>query len=171
MLRSFFISALRNFTRHKLYSIINVAGLSVGLACAIFIALFLRHELSYDRWIPASSSLYRVDMTTHFPGRREEMTTRVRIPLLPLMKESLPEVRAVTRISPQGMTVSIGDRRFLETALVVDPNFLQVIQLPLVSGDPARVLANPESIVLSQRTAKKYFGEADPTGQLVSVSG
>jgi putative ABC transport system permease protein len=169
--RNYLTIALRNIVNHKLFSFINIAGLAVGLACAILITLFLRDELSYDRWIPGGSSLYRVDMITHFPGRREEMTTRVRIPLLPLMKDRLPEVRAVTRISPQRLTVSIGDRKFLEAVLVVDPNFLQVIQLPLVSGDPARVFANPESIVLSQRTAKKYFGEADPTGKFVSVSG
>jgi len=171
MLRHFFVIALRNLAHHKLYSFINIAGLSVGLACAILIALFLRDELSYDRWIPGSANLYRVDRIAHPPGRPEEKHANVPIPLLPLMQERLPEVMAVTGISPQGITASVGDRKFFEAVLVVDSNFLQVIQLPLVRGNPAQVFSQPESIVLSQSAAKKYFGEADPIGKPISVSG
>src|SRR5882757_5969404 len=88
----YLVTTLRNFARHKLYSFINIAGLSIGLACAILIALFLRDELSYDRWIPGSSNLYRVDQITHPHGGLAGKATRVPIPLLPLMKERLPEV-------------------------------------------------------------------------------
>jgi hypothetical protein len=63
MLQNYLITALRNFTRHKLYSFINIAGLTVGLTCAIFIILFVRDELSYDRWIPGTENLYRVEWT------------------------------------------------------------------------------------------------------------
>ena len=68
MFRNYLVTALRNFTRHRLYSFINVAGLAVALACAIFILLFIRDELSYDKWIPGSDDLYRVEVTFHFPG-------------------------------------------------------------------------------------------------------
>jgi putative ABC transport system permease protein len=171
MFRHYLITAARNFAHHKLYSFINVVGLAVGLACAILIALFLRDELSYDRWIPGSSHLYRVEMTVHAPGRSQEQTARTPIPLPPLMKEQLPEVTAMTRIAPQWETMTVGDRQFSETVLVVDPNFFDVIRLPLVTGDPAQVFSEPESIVLSQRTAKKYFGDTSPLGKVVTVSG
>jgi putative ABC transport system permease protein len=171
MFRHYLITAARNFAHHKLYSFINIVGLAVGLACAILIALFLRDELSYDRWIPGSSHLYRVEMTVHAPGRSQEQTARTPIPLPPLMKEQLPEVRAMTRISPQWKTMTVGDRQFSETVLVVDPNFFDVIRLPLMTGDPALVFSEPESIVLSQRVAKKYFGEANPLGKVVTISG
>jgi putative ABC transport system permease protein len=171
MFRHYLITAARNFGHHKLYSFINIVGLAVGLACAILITLFLRDELSYDRWIPGSSHLYRVEMTAHAPGRSQEQTARTPIPLLPLMKEQLPEVTAMTRISPQWKTMTVGDRQFSETVLVVDPNFFDVIRLPLVTGDPALVFSEPESIVLSQRVAKKYFGEANPLGKVVTISG
>ena len=69
MFRNYLITALRNFTRHKLYSFINIAGLTVGLACAIFIILFVRDEVSYDKWIPGSENLYRVEATINDPGQ------------------------------------------------------------------------------------------------------
>jgi putative ABC transport system permease protein len=171
MFRHYLITAARNFAHHKLYSFINIVGLAVGLACAILIALFVRDELSYDRWISGSSHLYRVEMTVHAPGRSQEQTARTPIPLPPLMTEQLPEVTAMTRISPQWETMTVGDRQFSETVLVVDPNFFDVIRLPLVTGDPAQVFSEPESIVLSQRVAKKYFGDASPLGKVVTISG
>jgi len=171
MFRHYLITAARNFAHHKLYSFINIVGLAVGLACAILIALFLRDELSYDRWIPGSSHLYRVEMTVHAPGRSQEQTARTPIPLPPLMKEQLPEVTAMTRVSPQWKTMTVGDRQFSETVLVVDPNFFDVIRLPLVTGDPVLVFSEPEAIVLSQRVAKKYFGDANPLGKVVTISG
>jgi len=165
----YFVTALRNLARHKLYSFINIAGLSVGLACAIFIILFVRHELSYDRWIPDSSTLYRVGVTVHLPGRAAMQSAQVPFPLLRAMQE-VPEVKSTTHVVPERMTVTVGDRQFSETVAVVDPAFFQVIKLPLVEGDPARVLAQPESVVLSQSMARKFFGAADPLGKIVTVS-
>ena len=69
MFRNYLITALRNFTRHKLYSFINIAGLTVGLTCAIFIILFVRDELSYDKWIPGTENLYRVEVTYFNAGQ------------------------------------------------------------------------------------------------------
>jgi putative ABC transport system permease protein len=166
----YFVTALRNLATHKLYSFINIAGLSVGLACAIFIVLFVRHELSYDRWIPDSSTLYRVGVTVHLPGRAAMQSAQVPFPLLRAMQEQIPEVKSTTHVVPERMTATVGDRQFSETVAVVDPAFFQVIKLPLVEGDPAHVLAQPESIVLSQRVARKFFGAADPVGKIVTVS-
>ena len=69
MIRNYLIIALRNLARHKLYSFINIAGLTVGLTCAIFIILFVRDQLSYDRWIPGTENLYRVEETLNTPGK------------------------------------------------------------------------------------------------------
>jgi putative ABC transport system permease protein len=171
LLPHYFVTALRNLARHKLYSFINIAGLSIGLACAIFIVLFLRDELSYDRWIPQTSNLYRIELTFHLTGVPPWPLATAPFPVLRAMQEEIPEVKATTHLLPEPMTVTVGNRQFLETVAVVDPSFFQVIRLPLVEGDPASVLAHPESIVLSQSVARKYFGDIDPLGKIVTVTG
>jgi putative ABC transport system permease protein len=169
MFRNYLITALRNFARHKLYSFINIAGLSIGLACAILIALFVRDELSYDRWIADSANLYRIELTFHLPGRPPWRLATAPFPLLQAMKDEIPAVRAVTHLLPERMTVTVGERQFLETVAVVDPDFFQMVKLPLVAGDPANALAHPESVVLSQSSARKYFGTTNPLGKTLTV--
>lgn len=171
MLQNYLVTALRNFTRHKLYSIINVAGLAVALACTIFIILFIRDELSYDRWIPDSANIYRVESSFYYPGRGVENYPDVPFPVSPAMQASIPEVEAQTHLIPERMAVNVGDQMFLETLDVVDPNFFRVIKLPFAEGDPASALAQPESIVLSQTAALKFFGTNDPIGRTLTLYG
>jgi putative ABC transport system permease protein len=170
MFRHYLTTAFRNFAKHRLYSFINVAGLAVGLACAIFIVLFLRDELSYDKWIPDSENLYRVEVNDATPGRELLKAAVAPFPMPRSMQEHIPEVKAMTRLAREPMDVRAGDRQFSETVDVVDPNFFQVFKLPLLRGDPAAVLAHPESIVLSQSEARKYFGDADPIGKTLDVT-
>ena len=91
--------------------------------------------------------------------------------MLRAVGEQIPQVRAVTHVVPETMTVTVGKRQFLETVTVVDPNFLGVIKLPLLEGNGARVLAQPESVVLSESMARKYFGNTDPVGKVLEVRG
>jgi putative ABC transport system permease protein len=170
MFRNYLVTALRNIVRHKLYSFINIAGLAVGLACAIFIVLFIQDELSYDKWIPDTGNLYQVDVTLRPPGLPPMVTAVAPFPLAAFMKDHLPEITAATRLWPQHMSVNVGDRQFSEAVAEVDSNFFQVIKLRLISGDPARVLAQPESAVISQSTARKYFGDDDPIGKTIGIA-
>ena len=165
MFHNYLTVALRNIIRHKLYSLINIAGLAVGLACAVLILLFVRDELSYDAWVPGSDRLWRVETTFHVPGRDDIITAQTTMPLSVAMHEKIPEVTAQTRLVQEFFTLTVGDKQFRETVGVVDPNFLQVIALPLIAGDPRTVLSRPDQIVISQRTAKKYFGDANPIGK------
>ena len=141
MFRHYLATALRNIVRHKLYSFINIAGLAVGLACAIFIILFIRDEISYDKWIAGSDNLYRVENTINEPGRDPHRGTTIPFPVPLAMLQQIPEVKAMTHLIPQSMTVSSGNHQFLERVDVVDPGFFQVIRLPLVAGNPASVFA------------------------------
>src|SRR5580698_7205527 len=168
--RHYLVSALRNLAKHRLYSCINIAGMALGLACSVFVILFIRDETSYDKWVPNSSRLYKMETVTHVPGRPPTDSASVPFPVPATMKEEIPEVTAATRLIREYMTVTVANRQFLQGVEVVDSNFLQVIRLPLVSGDPATVLAQPESIVLSEDTARKFFGDANPLGQTVTVA-
>ncbi|HEX4078895.1 MAG TPA: ABC transporter permease [Rhizomicrobium sp.] len=169
MLHNWLVTALRNFARHRLYSFINIAGMAVGLACAIFIILFLRDELSYDSWIPGTKNVYRVEGWFYFPGRGIEPAGAIPFPVTPAMLAQIPEVEAQTHLINKKTTVNVGNRQFSESVDFVDPGFFRIIRLPLIAGDPARVFAQPESVVLSQTLAQKYFGGADPVGKTIVV--
>ena len=171
MFRNYLITALRNFTRHKLYSFINIAGLTVGLACTTFIILLLRDELSYDKWIPGTENLYRIEQTFHVPGQPTMQGTSAAFPMPDAMQAQIPEVKAAIHLEPRHMTVTIGNRQFLDHVDVVSTNFFQKIQLPLIQGNPATVFAQPESAVITQSMAKKYFGGASPLGKTLHVVG
>jgi putative ABC transport system permease protein len=170
MFRNYLTVALRNIVRYKLYSVINIAGLSVGLACTILIVLFARDELSYDKWIAGSANLWRVELTYHIPGRSDPIrTAQTSMPLPVAMRDQIPEVRSATRLVREFFTLTAGDRQFQEKIGVVDPNFLNVVPLPLVTGDPRNVLSRPENIVIAESAARKYFGDANPIGRTLTT--
>jgi putative ABC transport system permease protein len=168
--RNYLTTALRNIVRHKLYSFINIAGLAVGLACVIFILLFIRDELSYDKWIPGTQNLYRVEKIAHPPGRNPLELAVVPFVLPAAMRDEIPEVTAIARINYAMMTLMVGDRQFRENVAAVDPGFFSVIQYPLVKGDPASVFRNPESVVISESAARKYFGTSDVIGKVIKTT-
>ncbi len=172
MMGNYLVTAWRNLLRHKLYGFINIAGLAVGLACAIFILLYLRDELSWDAWIPDSENLYRIESTFLVPGGHDhDFFTAAPFPVAPAMQVSFPEVVAQTHLIPEFMTASVGDRTFSASVVAVDTNFFQFVRLPFVQGSPVRALAQPESIVLTQAATKKYFGTVDPMGKIVTLAG
>jgi putative ABC transport system permease protein len=169
MFRHYLVTAARSLVHHRLYSYINVAGLSIGLAAAILIVLYVRDELSYDKWIPDTGDLYRLEVTFHIPGRAPLPIAMAPFPVVSAIPGQIPQVKAVTHVMPETMTVNIEDHQFRETVTFVDPNFFRVIKLPLVEGDPAHALAQPESVVLSQSAARKFFGTLDPIGKILAL--
>ena len=112
----------------------------MGLTCAIFIILFVRDQLSYDRWIPGTGNLYRLEMTLAVPGKQPAQNAMTPFPAARAMQDQIPEVQAMTRLSRQSKTILIGNRQFPQRVYIADPNFLQMIGLPLTAGDPSSVL-------------------------------
>ena len=171
MLRHYLRMAVRGLVRHKLYSFINVVGLSIALACAILIMLFVKDQFSYDAWIPGTQNIYRLAATFHFPGGPPSPGTGCPFPILTAVGEKIPQVKAVVHMVAEEMTVMAGDRKGHETVTFVDPNFFQGLRLPMLRGDPALALKQPESMVISESMARRYFGGADPLGKTLRVSG
>jgi putative ABC transport system permease protein len=167
MFRNYLVTALRNIARHKLYSFINIAGLAVGLACVLFVLMYIRDELSYDKWIPDTQNLYRIEKTSYLRGRDPFAMAFVPFRLPTAMRDAIPEVVAMTRLHYLRMTLSAGDRQFRERIAFVEPNFFDVIKLPLTKGDPGSVFRDPESVVLSEGVARKYFGTTEAIGKVV----
>jgi putative ABC transport system permease protein len=170
MFRNYLVTALRNIARHRLYSLINITGLAVGLACAVFIILFIRDEISYDKWIPADQNLYRVEVTFTLAGQTPMPLSESPYPVAVAMGQQIPEVTGITHLTGQRLTVMIGNRLFLDQFHVVDPNFYQLVELPLVEGTAATVFSQADSVVLSQSRARKYFGDAEPLGKTIILS-
>ena len=170
MLRNYLTIALRNLVRHKLYSAISVSGLAIGLACIILIALFVRDQLSYDLWLPGTENLYRLEVTNKPPGRLPEDKATVPFMAPQAMREEIPGVAGFTRFDTEFMTFTYGAKQFRENVRAVDPNFITFLKLPMIRGDAANALAQPQSVVLSETLARKYFGDADPVGKVLTVN-
>jgi putative ABC transport system permease protein len=170
MFRHYLVTALRSLARHRLYSCINIVGFAVGIACAILITLYVRSELSYDTWIPNTSNLYRLEAINAVPGREPIRMAQAPFPVVTAVRDQIREVEAAVHVMPETVTINAGEQQFREKLTLVDPNFFSVIELPLVRGDPSRVLAQPESVVISQSMAHKFFGTTDPVGKILHVA-
>ena len=163
MLRNYLIVAYRNLMRHKVYSLINVAGLSIGIAFCILTFLYVRHEWTYDAFHESAKRIYRVYLQD-----RTSASGVTQDPLGPALEEAFPDVRTV-RIGWGASSVKYQDRTLRGSFNFADPAILEVFTFPLLKGDPATVLEDPSSLVISDQAARKYFGHEDPLGKVLSV--
>jgi putative ABC transport system permease protein len=167
MIRNYAMIAARNFRKHKSYSLINVAGLAIGIVVSTFIFLWIRDELSFDSFHAGARDIYR--LTEDQKGADGSIFPVAVTPELlgPGLKADFPEVVESVRIRPLGRNlVANGEKQFLEGGLIfADPSFFAVFTFPLVKGDPATVLADPDSLVITESAARKYFGNEDPMGR------
>jgi putative ABC transport system permease protein len=158
-------TAWRKMKGQKGVSFINVAGLAVGLACALLVIVYARHELSYDRAHANRDRIFR--LATGVRGASYEGIAKVPGPWGPAVLKDLPEVRQVTRFVFVNETlVARGDVRSYESGgLYADPSVFEVFTFPLLAGDPATALEAPGSVVVTESFARKYFGDEDPMGR------
>lgn len=163
MLKNYLLIALRNLKKNGAYSVLNILGLAVGMAAFILIALYVQFELSFDKYHENAHRIYRVIRE----GRAFTPAA-----LGPALKEKIPEVTSVARMMRRSDTlISYAQKHFLEEEFYwADPEIFEIFSLPFVIGDHRTALKDPSAIVLSQKTAKKYFGNADPMGKILTVS-
>lgn len=167
MLKNYLKIAFRNLTRHRIYSFINIAGLAVGIACAIIIMLWVKHELSYDKFNKNADRLYRVvftDAQKDFYGFYQPG------PLARYLKDNFPEVEQSTSYSVMQWKVSHDVEGFFCKGGLVDSSFFQMFTFPLEEGNAKTVLATANSIVISRSLAQKLFGNSDPIGQPLKLN-
>ena len=166
MLFHYLQSGLRDAARNKLYTVINVVGLSVGLTCSIFVMLFIADALSYDKWIPGYQNLYRAEVSLFFPGTPPMPTVSSPFQFATSAQAEVPEISGVARLVREYTTIRYRDQPFSEHIAVVNPEFFSIIRLPFVSGNSA-ALNQPDSVVISQSYARKYFGQGNPLGHVL----
>ena len=168
MLRNYITVAVRNLLRHKLYSAITICGLAMGMACCILILLFTQYETGYDRFHGFAGRIYRVirrvgDEKVRFSGRTSA-------PLAEALQDNFPEVLAAIRVRQDSWAaIQYGERTFTARLCVADASLLEVFTFPLLKGDPETVLAEPFSMVISEKAARTHFGNQEPIGQVITV--
>lgn len=168
MLINYLTVALRNMWKHKFYSIINILGLAIGLACFLFILVFIRDELSFDQYHEKGDRMYRVNFEG-FAFEQELNYAVVGAPLGPTILEQFPEVEQQCRFRDRGsFTVQYEDNSFTEQGWIfADSTLFDVFSFELIKGDPKRALAEPNTIVITEDIALKYFGAEDPIGKSI----
>jgi len=172
MLKNYFKTAWRNLWRNKVFSSINILGLSIGLACCILMFLFIQHELSYDKFNVNAKNIYRI--TSIFAEGKEKKELAVTPPpWAPLMKKDYPGIREYVRLLKSEKTI-VGrpdEQHFYEKdILFADSTFFNVFSIGLERGDVKKALELPNSIILTREAAQKYFGNEDPIGKILEIN-
>jgi putative ABC transport system permease protein len=167
MLKNYLKVAVRSFRNQPVYSLINVVGLAIGVACCILLFLFVQDELTFDSFHTRADRIYRLERIQEVNSARSSFTDGATGPAL---VRAYPEVEAATRTFRVKSLVGVDNRRFFgEEIAYVDPDFLQIFSFQLLRGEDERALAVTNSIVLTQSMATKYFGQKDPVGKTVRI--
>jgi len=160
--------AVRNILKYKTYSFINVFGLAVGMASSMLIMLYIFDELSYDRFQNDADRIFRIGSRGQFEGS-EFKSAVSSAPVAGAMLREIPAVETATRFGWwRAMPMRYNDKSFIETrSLVADANFFQFFSFPLLSGNPATALKGTNKVVLTETSAKRFFGEENPVGKII----
>ena len=170
MFSNFFKIAIRNLLKQKIYSFINITGLATGIAVCLLIVLFVQDELSYDKFHKDAENIYRVVLDAKI-GDNEFIGATTPAPMAKALINDFPEVEAVTRIRNYGFPVlRYGENVYSEeNYFSVDSTFFNVFTPEFIAGNPKTALNKPNSVVLTDKMAKKYFGNEDPVGKFINA--
>src|SRR5579871_5169507 len=170
MFKNYLKVALRNLWKNKAFSAINIIGLSAGLAVCLLIVLYVVDELSYDKYTENANRIYRVDSDIFF-NNKQFTSVNSPAPLAPTLLKDFPQVEQVVRLRNYGDILIKKDNQNIQNhnAVFADSTFFQVFKLPVISGNPLTALNEPNSIVIDETNAKKYFNSTDVVGKSLYV--
>lgn len=166
MLQHYFKIMYRNLWKYKLYSIINIAGLALGLTCCMLIVLYNKDDASFDQFHKNKNQLYRVvaTMTNQKQTRKLGITNSM---AGPTFKEKLPEVKAYVRLQGDYAIIKNGTQISGQEVVNADTSFFSVFSFPLIAGNRATALKGPNSVVLTEEMTIKYFGTTNAMGKIL----
>ncbi len=167
MLKNYIKVTMRIIKRNRAFSIINITGLAVGIACCFLILSWVRYELSYDRFHENADEIYRVISEFHSSGGEINYTATNQAPLAGILKDRYPEIVSSARALRWPIKVGTKQKRFEEGVWLVDPSFCEIFTFEFTSGDPDTALSDPRSIILTESVAKKHFREENPLGKSI----
>ncbi|RFM26319.1 ABC transporter permease [Deminuibacter soli] len=171
MFRNYLKTAWRSLLKNRFYSLLNISGLTVGLAVGMLILLWVQNEMSYDRFHAKASNIYSLQNMVG-TGTSRQIWTVTTAPIAEMAKKELPEVKDMVRLTGNGWysQFTYKDKVFQATnCSFTDPSYFTVFDFKLLKGQQSTVFADPHSIVMSAGTAKKYFGDEDPIGKVIKA--
>ena len=171
MFRNYLVTGIRNILKHKFYALINILGLTIAITSALFIVLYIIDETSYEDFHEDAENIYRIGLKAQLGDQKINVFSSPP-PLAIAMAEEIPEVESSCRLwAWDDVIIRYEDHAFTEDKFyLVDSNFFEVFTFELVKGDKKTVFQDPESIVLTETLAKKYFGDDDPLGKILTVA-
>jgi len=169
MFGSYVKVAMRVFMRNKLFSLINIGGLTIGLAAAFFIILFVKSEVGYDSWLPSADRAFTIETSFAPPGRAPKTLARTPLELRTAMTKDFPEIEYFTRLYAGTAPIKIGDNQFSEPAFRIEETFFDVFGLSFKEGNATSALSAAGSVVITEETAAKYFAGQNAAGKVISV--
>lgn len=171
MFKNYLKIALRNLRKNKLYSSVNIIGLTIGLVGCLLIGIYVWNELTYDRFHKNADRIARIIMETRSSGSANQIAlTGTKVG--PEFKRSFPQVETYVRTMKYPLSLANGEKAFDEkNVLYADADFFSMFSFPLLRGNAATVLDGPQKIVLTEKVAKRYFGNDDPIGKVLRING
>src|SRR6478735_7888886 len=171
MIKNYLKTAWRNIRKNKLFSFINILGLSIGIALCFVIMLYVQDELSYDRFNKNAGNIARIAFDADISGGKI-FEAGVMPPVAQTMKKDFPEVQDATRLMPYGGSkITYKDKVFKDDKFAfIDPDFFSIFTLRFIEGDPKTALLQPHTVVITKHTAKKYFGDESAIGKIIGFN-
>jgi len=173
MLKNYFISAYRNIKRNKFYSALNIFGPAIGITCAILILLYVREEITFDRYNRKYDRIYRLESDFNISGK-PTLAALVPMPMAPTLKDEYPEVKEVARFAGfgiQDILFQYRDLKFFEDNMYfADSTVFDLFDYEFVLGSPEKALNEPNTIVITESFAGRYFGRENPMGETLNTS-
>ena len=178
MLKNYLKVAFRSLIKQRIYSIINIFGLSIGIASALLITLYVQYEFSYDKYLTNTDTIYKLALERKYPNHS---TYYAIVPhsYSEVIASDIPEIKQVTRLTPPNNNVLVtyknsrDEKKSFEENFVAaaDSNFFKVFQIPFAKGNAEGALTKPNDLVITATTAKRYFGDEDPIGKTLDIDG
>jgi len=168
MLSNFFKIAWRNLLKNKAFSLINISGLAIGMAATTLIVLWIQNEVSHERFHEKIDRIYTLNNRDKFNGALWAWNWTPKI-LAPTIKQDYPDVEEAVRTTNNSFLMSVGDKHLTVSGEFTDPSFLKVFTFPLIKGDMNSALNQVYNIVVTQKFAKKFFGDEDPMGKVIRI--
>ncbi|MBX7153093.1 ABC transporter permease, partial [bacterium] len=171
MLANYFRTSLRNIIKHRTYSLINVLGLTVGMAVSLFILQYVWFEYTYDQMIPDHERVYKISLRRYQDNILKTNYTSIYPAVAPAVKSEIPEIESVGRLVVAEGVILVGDQKFVEPKIYhADASIPEIFGLHMIAGDQRHVIEEPATAIISESVARKYFGSIDVVGKTIQLS-